>query len=474
MIGEATGNYTITYAPGDLKISPKALTIEAIDQTDYTYNAKPQGEENATYTEAADIQAKVTVDGLAGGDKLTGITLDGWEIKAGEYPGKIVPSAAVIGEATGNYTITYAAGDLKIGPAVFTASQPENTIYNADTQEMPVTVTFTDGNGNTVVLREDTDYTIEYYELDENGQRKPARDAGTAIVEIKGIGNFEGHTETREYTIARRPVTITVFNDGKTQGDPDPMFENAQLNENLKGELSGIDLTVHRTNADVNEAREKPYEDVLTIDGTKATLEAQYTNYEFTILNGDFTITAPKQHKVTVTYRMGDTVLETFTGTYSEGETLTIRRPVPDGYTAVIRRVDGDLANYNGRTEDGQTVITGAMGDADAAYEVVYEAEPYELTIHFVVLGEETEPADPIVRKLEGGEDYRITINDPDIPNLGNYRFVEVTGRMPNHDTEATVWLLGPNAGDAELIIEDDRTPLGINDANLGSGEIIE
>ena len=457
---EVTDGYQ-TITPIDVTVTITEHSGETVyDGTEHTVTGYDVSIDNELYTEA-DFT-------FSGSDSASGTNV-------GSYPMDV--TAEDFENTNGNFNkveFVIVDGTLQITPAVFTAGQPENTIYNADTQEMPVTVTFMDGNGNTVVLREGTDYTIEYYELDGNGQKKPARDAGTVIVEIKGIGNFEGHTETREYTIARRPVTITVLNSGKTQGDPDPVFENAQLNENLRGELSGIDLRVHRTNTDVNEASENPYEDVLTIDGTKATLEAQYANYEFTILNGDFTITAPEEHKVTVTYRMGDETVATFTGTYSEGEALTIRRPIPDGYTAVIRRVNGDLVNYNGRTEGGQTVITGTMGDADAAYEVVYEAEPYELTIHFVVLGEETEPADPIIRSLKGGEDYRISINDPDIPNLGNYRFVEVTGRMPNHDAETTVWLLGPNAGDAELIIEDDRTPLGINDANLGSGEIIE
>ncbi|MBO2518037.1 MAG: hypothetical protein CW338_12340 [Clostridiales bacterium] len=41
-------------------------------------------------------------------------TLNGQETAAGEYPEKIVPSAAAIGDATDNYEITYVAGKLTI------------------------------------------------------------------------------------------------------------------------------------------------------------------------------------------------------------------------------------------------------------------------------------------------------------------------------------------------------------------------
>ena len=81
------------------------------DQT-YTYNGKAQGESNATYT--SDFDKKVTVSGLVGGDKLTGVTLDGNEKKAGVYADRIKASGAAVGDLTANYTITYVPGKLTI------------------------------------------------------------------------------------------------------------------------------------------------------------------------------------------------------------------------------------------------------------------------------------------------------------------------------------------------------------------------
>ena len=107
-------NYLIIKDEGKLKITPAPLKITVKDQT-YTYNGKAQGESNATYT--SDFDKKVTVSGLVGGDKLTCVTLDGSEKKAGVYADRIKASGAAVGDLTANYTITYVPGKLTIEKA---------------------------------------------------------------------------------------------------------------------------------------------------------------------------------------------------------------------------------------------------------------------------------------------------------------------------------------------------------------------
>ena len=122
----ANPNYNITVQGGAFSITPAALTITAKDQS-YWYNGASRGENNKTYTNAQEIASKVTVKGLQGSDTLTSITLDGYATTANVYPGKIVPSAAAVGTATGNYTITYVSGRLTItgtGAAGGTNVQP--------------------------------------------------------------------------------------------------------------------------------------------------------------------------------------------------------------------------------------------------------------------------------------------------------------------------------------------------------------
>ena len=94
-------------------VAQKALTITAEDQT-YLFNNQMQGEGDTIYEDSAVIKEKVAVDGLVEGDALTSITLDGAEKEIGVYEGKIVPSAAVIGDKTANYNISYTAGKLTI------------------------------------------------------------------------------------------------------------------------------------------------------------------------------------------------------------------------------------------------------------------------------------------------------------------------------------------------------------------------
>ncbi len=115
-------------------IIPAPLTITAIDQ-EYTYNGYPQGEGDTTYATPAEIAQKVTVEGLQGDDKLTSVILDGDATEPKTYPGRIQPSDAVIGNATGtvtgNYEITYVPGTLTIKPCNYTI-----TFVNEDGTEL--------------------------------------------------------------------------------------------------------------------------------------------------------------------------------------------------------------------------------------------------------------------------------------------------------------------------------------------------
>ena len=123
-IGTATGNYSISYVGGKLTIKKAPLTITAKDQV-YVYSGASHGEKNQTYRKPENIEAKVTVTGLLGSDKLTAITLDGSAANMNVYPGKIVPSNAQIGTATDNYSITYVAGKLTIArPGTATVTTP--------------------------------------------------------------------------------------------------------------------------------------------------------------------------------------------------------------------------------------------------------------------------------------------------------------------------------------------------------------
>ncbi len=182
--------------------------------------------------------------------------------------------------------------------------------------------------------------------------------------------------------------------------------------------------------------------------------------------------------KVTYKTSNGD-VVDTFSKEdYSEGDKATATRKIPDGYTASIRRVsNADLTNPVNTVdkETKLTTISGTIGTASVEYEVTYSPALYTLTINFQVYGEDDEIA-TITRQYYGGAEYSILNSDGDIPWTElprGYRIVEVNKKvMPNGDYEITVFVVGEN--DDTVTFPEDPTPLGINNATLGTGEIIE
>ena len=166
--GKDVNSYTVYYRaaadsnhePSDatsmtVTISKAPLTITAKDQS-YTYNNAAQGENNATYTTG--IADKVAVEGLQDSDALTSITLNGTETNAGEYSGKIVPSAAAVGTATGNYEITYAAGKLTISPKAITIASATATGRDYAAGNKVVSISAVTFDSATLTLG--TDYTV--------------------------------------------------------------------------------------------------------------------------------------------------------------------------------------------------------------------------------------------------------------------------------------------------------------------------
>ena len=111
----AEGYATVTNH-ADVTITNAPLTIAAKDQT-YAYNGQSQGEGDTAYATPDDIAEKVAVSGLAPGDGLASIILDGQGTDPGTYP--LVPSGATVTNAVGayvtdNYAIGYTNGTLTI------------------------------------------------------------------------------------------------------------------------------------------------------------------------------------------------------------------------------------------------------------------------------------------------------------------------------------------------------------------------
>lgn len=210
---------------------------------------------------------------------------------------------------------------------------------------------------------------IEYQKADRTWTEDPAEitainvaDSTTVKVRVtseKYTGKLEG---TEELTITKRPVTISVANAEKYYGTEDPAFAAATMSGQVSGELTDVDLSVIRTNADVNKVG--TYKKVLTINQTKKELEEANGNYTFTINPGNFEIKTNDQGALKVS---AANVEETYDG-QSHGVTAVASI---EGATIKYKDANGNytLDESPTRTEYGETTVefkASLEGYADA------------------------------------------------------------------------------------------------------------
>jgi uncharacterized repeat protein (TIGR02543 family) len=336
---------------------------------------------------------------------------------------------------------TMPAGDLTI-----TANWTVNTY----------TITFDTAGGNTIAP------ITQEYGTDVTAPADPVRDGYIFLgwdISIPETMPAENLTITANW--AASEYTLTYVVDGVTVSSETVAYKT--------------DVTV----------AQEPTRDGYTFSGWKiegrAAVDFEMPAHDVTII-GTFTENEKAATKINlkVTYKYSDgEVVDTFNNDYSEGDMATATRKIPDGYTATINRIsDGQLyAPVTENVDAGRktTTISGSMGTENVEYEVIYNATLYKLTINFQVYGEKGEVAS-ITRNYLGGAGYSVLNSDADIPWTilpRGYRIVEVKDHvMPNRDHEVTAFVI--REGDNTVTFLDDPTPLGINNATLGAGEIIE
>ena len=244
------------------------------------------------------VEAESEDRGLLADHTLSGVSYSISGTAVGEYTGEFTGTPVVTAgedatDLSSNYAFSYDEGTLNI------VASPIADYVTLDTTDVVQTydgtayaagaATATDANGNDAVVEysvNGTDWTTDPSTITATN----VADSVTVQVRASVPGTYTGYaTGTQQLTINPRPVTITVADASKVFGDADPTFSPADMAGQVEGELTDVDLSVHRTNADEAAA---VYENVLTINPTDAELEADYGNYDFSIHNGDFTITA--------------------------------------------------------------------------------------------------------------------------------------------------------------------------------------
>ena len=375
----AETDYTISENLGTLTVTKAALTITAKDQS-YTYNGAAQGEDNATYAD----DSKVTVEGLKGSDALTSVTLNGQETNVGEYAGKIAPSAAEIGEATGNYDITYVAGKLTITKAALTITA------DSASKKYDGTPLTDDGWEDTApVGLQGTDF-IESVNV-EGSQKLVGESPNVASDAV--IKNANGESVTGNYEITYVNGTLTVT-DGTTD---DPVDDDLVVTKSHKpGEYDlneVVTFTITATNI-YAEAKTITLSEIpgVTLADTKfedvapgATVEttATYTMTEDDILAGEFvnTVTAKVGSEVEpghITKTAKDTV------TAADLDTaMTVNKKIDTSNTPANGEAYtlGEVIEYvitvinNGNVTYSNVVVTDELEDAVIVKGVGYDID---------------------------------------------------------------------------------------------------
>ena len=218
-------NYTITYAAGDLAVSPAALTITATN-AGKTYGTTLSGGTGSTAFTAAGLLNSETIGSVsiaytagAGNGNMAADAV-------GTYTAKVIPSAASGGSFTAsNYTITYVAGNLAISPAALTITATNaGKVYGT---------TLSGGTGSTAftatgLLNSETVGSVSIAYTAGAGSGNTAADAvGTynakVIPSAASGGSFTASNYTITYAagdlaVSPAALTITATNAGKTYG----------------------------------------------------------------------------------------------------------------------------------------------------------------------------------------------------------------------------------------------------------------
>ena len=353
-------NYNDTYVNGTLTITKAPLTIK-VD----SYSRK-QGEENPEFV--------LTYEGFKNGETAEVLTAQPTvttEAVAASEPGKY--AITISGAEAQNYEITYVPGELTV-----TEADPVTLTAKSYTREY--------GEENPVF-----EFTSEGVALDGEPVIECEATAVSAvgsydIIITKGsVKNYNDTYVNGTLTITKAPLTITVENCTRKQGEENPQF--LLTFEGFKNGETAEVLTQQPTVTTEAVASSEPGKYAITISGAEA------QNYEISYVMGELTVTPADPVTLTAmsyTREYGDEnpVFEyevsgaALDGTPEISCEATAASPVGT-YDIIIKK--GGVTNYNDTYVNGTLTITKAplkvtvkdatkeQGEENPQFEICYE-----------------------------------------------------------------------------------------------------
>ena len=280
----AGADYTVSYSQDVRNVGVVTVTITGVGNyvgtVERAYNITPApavirvNDSSKAYGEA-DPGFTGAVEGLFGDDLLGDIAYSRTNIdeEVGNYSDVLT---ATVGNLNGNYTYTVEPGNFSIVPA-------GGNVVTIDATGLTKTY---DGQPVSVVAEASVDGSALLYSVDGStwsDVNPEFTNAGTYTVYVKAThdGYEESAPVSATVVINPAPVTIAVADASKVAGVDDPAFSGT-----VEGLVAEGDL------GDINYVRPGSEEAAGVYVGALTALYTQNGNYEVTVLNGTFTITA--------------------------------------------------------------------------------------------------------------------------------------------------------------------------------------
>lgn len=280
----AGADYTVSYSQDVRNVGVVTVTITGVGNyvgtVERAYNITPApavirvNDSSKAYGET-DPAFTGAVEGLFGDDLLGDIAYSrtNADEEVGNYSDVLT---ATVGNLNGNYTYTVEPGNFSIVPA-------GGNVVTIDATGLTKTY---DGQPVSVVAEASVDGSALLYSVDGStwsDVNPEFTNAGAYTVYVKAThdGYEESAPVSATVVINPAPVTIAVADASKVAGVDDPAFSGT-----VEGLVAEGDL------GDINYVRPGSEEAAGVYVGALTALYTQNGNYEVTVLNGTFTITA--------------------------------------------------------------------------------------------------------------------------------------------------------------------------------------
>ncbi|MCR5793693.1 MAG: InlB B-repeat-containing protein [Lachnospiraceae bacterium] len=357
----ANNNYTVTKTDGLLTVHPRSLGNGTADCTE---NITATMTESAVYTGEA-ITPEVTItdkNRLDAANVEIGETL---ERKASEendnydydvaYENNVGAGTATVtitgnGNYTGSIVRTFDIAKATTDITVSSTAQTLSKTYDKTPVSAPVYTYSAQGRTGAGIVSV-TYYAVEgENETELDGAPANAGDYRVKISAAEGANFNAPATQTVNFTIAKRPVTLTATSDTKPYGSEVPSFT---ANITAGDVIEGDDLAQTAVVAEGTTAESVPQEYAVSVQ------YAEDPNYAVTCVAGTYTITKADQiitaEDVTVTY-----------DEQNHGYTATVAGAVNGlaDNTGALSYYVGDEA-FTGKTNAGTYEITVNAAETD-------------------------------------------------------------------------------------------------------------